>query len=99
MPVPRDKAPFDIIAGCEVIEHLRRPSAEFAMMRELLSPGGYAVFRTELYDATTDFAAWWYANDQTHINFYCRWTLEYVAALLIRRIMYCDDKRVVIIGP
>lgn len=34
---------------------------------------------TSLVDEATDVATWWYARDETHVSFYRRETLEWIA--------------------
>lgn len=69
---------YDAIFASEVIEHLRRPSEEFARLRESLSPQGIWLFMTLFYDESTDFNSWYYRQDPTHICFYSKKTMEWL---------------------
>jgi hypothetical protein len=73
---------FDVIVVCEVIEHLRELRAEMHTLRNLLSPAGHIVVRTQLYPSQAGFLSWWYTRDATHINFFVPKTLAYAAGLV-----------------
>jgi SAM-dependent methyltransferase len=92
LPEIADK--YDIIAACEVVEHLRDLAGELRFMRGLLRDGGAIIIRTRLYDGAdvdigagaSDFKNWWYAQDPTHINFFSRKSLDMVASIFDKRI-------------
>jgi len=90
LPEIADK--YDIIAACEVVEHLRDLAGELRFMRGLLRDGGAIIIRTRLYDdvdigaGASDFKNWWYAQDPTHINFFGRKSLDTVASIFDKRI-------------
>jgi SAM-dependent methyltransferase len=72
---------FDFVVCCEVAEHFHAPRYEFERLRDLLKPGGKLYLKTALFDAQPmPFAEWYYKNDFTHVFFYSRPTLEYIAA-------------------
>ncbi len=89
---------YDIIALCEVVEHVRALRQQMLLLKRLLNPGGYLVIRTELYTGSTDFVSWWYAKDTTHINFFRLTTMIRVAELLERGMFYTDGRNVVVLG-
>lgn len=60
---------YDFIVCCEVIEHFHYPMQEFRKLHALLNPGGILFCMTELLDAT-NFEAWYYKDDPTHVVFY-----------------------------
>jgi SAM-dependent methyltransferase len=97
--LPADAAPYDAIVACEVLEHLRDLPRSLQEIRTLCAPGGYVLARTEFCDAVTDFGTWWYANDETHINFFHTQTLPRLAALLGRRVVFTDARRFALFGP
>lgn len=74
--VLRDK--YDFIVCCEVIEHFHRPAEEFARLFALLRPGGKLFCMTDLYGDETDFGAWYYKNDPTHVFFYHKQTVQVI---------------------
>lgn len=68
----------DFIICCEVIEHFHNPAEEFQLLHGLLNPNGQLVCMTDLYHEGLDFDKWYYKNDETHVFFYHRESLEYV---------------------
>lgn len=66
---------YDYIVCCEVIEHFRSPSEEFARLRYMLKPCGKIYCMTQLYDDSTNFREWHYMRDPTHHFFYHNITL------------------------
>lgn len=70
---------YDYIACCEVAEHFHKPRQEFEMLRGLLKPGGKLYLMTRLYEPHIDFASWNYKNDETHVFFYSRRAMEWIA--------------------
>jgi len=69
---------YDYIICCEVIEHFHNPRKEFALLYNLLKPGGKLYCMTHLYDQEIDFDKWYYKNDITHVFIYQRQTLEWI---------------------
>lgn len=70
---------YDFITCTETIEHLYRPGAEFERLASLLRPGGFFAVMTQVLEPDTDFAEWWYRRDPTHVAFYPRETLQWIA--------------------
>lgn len=70
---------YDFVAASEVAEHLYDPAAEFALLRSLIKPGGRLGVMTVQPDEQTDFATWYYRRDPTHVSFYSRRTLSWIA--------------------
>jgi SAM-dependent methyltransferase len=71
---------YDFVVASEVIEHLFDPAAEFARLFSLLRPGGYLGLMTLFVEPETDFANWYYRRDPTHVVFYSRQTLQWIAS-------------------
>ena len=90
---------YDVVALCEVIEHLRDMRAELGRVRSVLAAGGFVALRTEIYGHATDFAQWWYAQDPTHVNFFCEQTIERAAEHLGLEIYDSNGKNVFLLGP
>lgn len=61
---------YDYIFCCEVIEHFHDPRNEFIRLSSMLNPGGQLICKTDPYTDETDFAEWYYKNDETHVIFY-----------------------------
>lgn len=70
---------YDYIVCCEVIEHFHYPAREFALLRRLLNPGGVLYCMTHIYHDGIEFCNWYYQRDPTHVFFYRRETLEWIA--------------------
>jgi SAM-dependent methyltransferase len=70
---------FDVIILSEVMEHFLNPKKEFVRLFSLLRPGGKIFCLTELYDEGIDFSSWHYKNDETHVFFYHRRSIEFIA--------------------
>lgn len=69
---------YDYIICCEVIEHFNNPFKSFKLLRSLLKPSGKIFVMTLLYSQDIDFDTWFYRNDETHVFFYQKPTLEWV---------------------
>ena len=69
---------YDYIIACEVIEHFNHPKKEFKQLKKSIKPNGQWIFMTDLYDNQIQFDQWYYKNDETHIIFYTRKTLEFI---------------------
>jgi 2-polyprenyl-3-methyl-5-hydroxy-6-metoxy-1,4-benzoquinol methylase len=74
----RYPAKFDAIVAIEVIEHLPDMWDQLEELYKVLEDGGVMLFATLLtnrfidaQDAREQFCAWWYKDDQTHVNFFC----------------------------
>lgn len=77
--VPASFGPFDFITCCEVVEHFQRPGDDFALLRSLLKPGGCLGLMTNFREGERRASSWWYLRDPTHVCFYSRRTLEWMA--------------------
>ena len=71
---------YDFVTCCEVVEHAHDPATLFAQLVELLRPGGTLGVMTSLHDDSTDFAAWWYVRDVTHVSFFSARSMRWVGA-------------------
>lgn len=69
---------YDYITCCEVIEHFHAPAQEFALLYELLKPGGSLYCMTFIYNNSIQFKNWVYKNDDTHVFFYQEPTLYWI---------------------
>lgn len=70
---------YDFIVCCEVIEHFHHPKTEFQRLGHLLKPGGKLYLKTDFISEATDFAKWYYKDDATHVFFYSRDSLRWIA--------------------
>ena len=60
------------------MEHFKNPLKEFKLLRSLLKNQGKLYCKTEVWNEAIDFQNWQYKNDQTHVFFYNRETLEWI---------------------
>lgn len=70
---------YDFITCTETAEHFADPMGEFAALNGLLRRGGRLGVMTGMPESWDDFASWHYHRDPTHINFYSRATMEWIA--------------------
>jgi hypothetical protein len=70
---------YDFIVCSEVLEHVHEPRALFDRFGRLVRPGGIVGIMTGMYDAVPSFADWWYIRDLTHVCFYSKATMEWIA--------------------
>lgn len=70
---------WDFICCTEAAEHFHHPGMEFERLDAMLRPGGWLGVMTEPRDPARNFESWWYHRDPTHVCFYERYTLEWIA--------------------
>lgn len=94
-PKPPAGTRFDFVTCVETAEHFHEPATEFAAIAAMLEPGGMLVVSTELLDDDTRFADWHYVRDFTHVCFYKRETMEWIAGRFGWRAKYPGSNIVV----
>ncbi len=83
---------YDAVTAVEVIEHMKNPLDEIKIIAKVLKPGGILAGRTMfLPHEAEDFAKWWYRSDKTHISFYSRRTLAYIAGASAMELMLAKN--------
>ena len=70
---------YDFVTATEVFEHLFRPKLELERLLNILKPNGTLGIMTKLVIDQTKFARWHYKNDPTHVIFFSRQTLAWLA--------------------
>ena len=70
---------YDFITATEVLEHLSAPSIELNRLFASLKKSGVLAVMTQMMDSKIDFATWHYKNDPTHICFFSKKTMRYLA--------------------
>ena len=73
------KQDYDFITASEVVEHLHDPATELERLWSMLKPGGWLGIMTKLALDKEAFAKWHYKNDLTHVCFFSRETMEWLA--------------------
>jgi hypothetical protein len=86
---------YNYIIACEVIEHFNYPSKVFNQLSNLIQPTGSWVFFTWLYDESIDFNQWHYKNDETHVIFYTKKTLNFIKKAYHFEDLYIQDRLIV----
>jgi hypothetical protein len=76
---------YDFVTCTEVVEHFRRPGEDWKTLKKLLRRDGMLAVMTQLTDCCEDFSRWHYRRDDTHICFYSRGTLKWIAGRLCLR--------------
>ncbi len=70
---------YDFICATEVVEHLQSPASELTRIVSLLKPGAWLGIMTKLVIDKIAFRNWHYIRDPTHICFFSRATLVWLA--------------------
>ena len=70
---------YDFITCSEVVEHFHCPGREFQRLDALLRPGGWLGVMTGMLEDDAGFAGWWYRRDPTHVCFFRRQTMMWIA--------------------
>ncbi len=70
---------YDFVTCTEVIEHFRQPNLELHKLFGLLKPYGILGIMTKLVIDADAFSRWHYKNDLTHVSFFSRDTLKWLA--------------------
>lgn len=86
---------YNYIVCCEVMEHFQNPDEEFQLLYELLEQNGTLICMTHLYDPSIDFHRWYYKNDPTHIFFYQKETIDYIAGKYRYSSAFIDHRLIV----
>ncbi|KFZ30617.1 hypothetical protein IDSA_08785 [Pseudidiomarina salinarum] len=86
---------YDFITATEVAEHLSAPRNIIEQLLRCLKPGGYLTIMTKRWRDPQQFAGWSYKNDPTHITFFHRDTMDWLASQYQLRIDYISDDVVI----
>ena len=70
---------YDFITCSETAEHFTHPLREFQALDRVLRPSGWLGVMTGMLDSWSDFPDWYYHRDPTHVCFYSRDTMEWIA--------------------
>jgi hypothetical protein len=71
---------YDFVLCSEVVEHFRRPAGDWSQLVSLVALGGWLGVMTSLWEGSPEeFVRWRYSNDVTHLAFYNRATMAWIA--------------------
>jgi hypothetical protein len=87
---------YDFITGTEVFEHLARPGETADRLLGLLTRGGILAIMTRFLEDGCDFSGWFYKEDETHISFFSRSSLLWLAESRGRRAVFRDKDMVIL---
>jgi len=90
------KQQYDFVTSTEVVEHFSVPCTSWQQLGKLIKENGYLAIMTLLHQGADNFSSWWYKNDLTHVAFYSRQTVNWIAKRLGLELIYSDEKRVMI---
>ena len=72
---------YDFITATEVVEHLAKPGDELNRLYSMLNKNGVLAIMTKMINEKTDFKSWYYKDDPTHICFFSKNTMQYLARI------------------
>lgn len=87
---------YDVVTCTEVVEHFKSPFENWRQLTDLLNDNGVLGVMTQFYSDKLIYKDWWYKNDPTHVCFYSLKTFEYIAKKFELKILYNDNKSVII---
>ena len=70
---------YDFITCTETAEHFNHPRREFELLHRCLRSSGWLGIMTQILDDDDRFANWWYVRDETHVAFYKKETMLWIA--------------------
>jgi len=70
---------YQHIVVCEAAEHFAEPNLEFSQLFSMCAPGGQIYVQTKILMDTNYFEGWHYRKDPTHISFFSRETMRWIA--------------------
>ena len=70
---------YDFVTCSETIEHFYTPRIEWDLLVNLIKPGGWLGFMTQMHPSLAKFPNWHYKNDDTHVSFFSQKTFNFLA--------------------
>ena len=83
---------YDFITATEVLEHLSEPMLELKRLVGLLKDKGYLAIMTQLLTSKIDFNSWYYKNDPSHIIFFSKETLNFLADYFDVEVFFISER-------
>ena len=71
---------YDFITATEVVEHLSEPMSEISRLIEILNNKGHLAVMTQILTPQTNFSSWYYKNDPSHVGFFTKKSLSFLAS-------------------
>lgn len=82
---------YDFITCTETSEHFSTPKEEFENFQKILKPKGYIGIMTSMIEDPESFLDWYYNRDPTHISFYSKKTMSWIAKNFNWTIKFSDS--------
>lgn len=79
---------YAFVTCTETAEHFSAPRKDFETLDSLVEPGGWIGLMTTLLDDSTEFPNWYYKRDPTHITFYSKATMRWIANLFDWKVFF-----------
>ena len=70
---------YDFITCTETIEHFFVPGEELERLNGLIKSGGWLAVMTEMLESDDQFPGWYYHRDPSHVCFFKRETMDWIA--------------------
>lgn len=70
---------YDVITCTEVAEHFHEPGRDFRRLAQMIAPDGILGLMTTPLEDDIDFENWHYRRDVTHVSFYRKQTMDFIA--------------------
>ena len=83
---------YDFITATEVVEHLSEPMFEISRLIEMLNNQGHLAVMTQILTPQIDFSSWYYKNDPSHIGFFTKKSLSFLASYLNDEVYFISDR-------
>ena len=83
---------YDFITATEVVEHLCEPMAEISRLIEMLNNQGHLAVMTQILTPQIDFSSWYYKNDPSHIGFFTKKSLSFLARYLNIEVYFISER-------
>ncbi len=89
---------YDFVTSTEVVEHFYDPKSGFETLAKLMHEDSILGLMTGMLDSWDKFANWHYRRELTHVCFYSRKTMEWLANRFSWEIIYFEKNSVIFKG-
>ncbi|MDC1385895.1 class I SAM-dependent methyltransferase [Candidatus Thioglobus sp.] len=83
---------YDFITATEVVEHLSEPMFEISRLIEMLNNQSHLAVMTQILTPQIDFSSWYYKNDPSHIGFFTKKSLSFLASYLNIEVYFISER-------
>ncbi|WOT05286.1 methyltransferase domain-containing protein [Shewanella youngdeokensis] len=90
---------YDFICCYRVFEHFRLPNKEWALISELIKPGGWIAISTPLLTELNGFDKWHHKNNLTHVSFYQQQSFKYLAESVGFKLLFAANDLILVQKP